>query len=64
MKMLEFPIDLGIAGQTYQKADVINVSNAYNDESFNNRIDIDTHMPIISMPIKDVEQENLIIGIL
>lgn len=64
MKLVEFPLDLGIAGLTYQKGDTINVSNAYNNEQFNSRVDIDTHMPIISMPIKDSEQENKIIGIL
>lgn len=64
MKLVEFPIDLGIAGQTFLKGDTINISNAYNHEYFNSKVDIDTHMPIISLPIKDSGHENKIIGIL
>jgi len=31
---------------------------------FNTVVDLDTHMPIISMPIKDMEHEGKIVGIL
>ena len=45
-------LEIGIAGQTYYSVETLNIPNAYNHSLFNSEIDIDTSMPIISMPVR------------
>ncbi|KRX08165.1 hypothetical protein PPERSA_01710 [Pseudocohnilembus persalinus] len=47
-----FPITLGLAGDALKWGDIIHVNNAYNHPSFNVKIDIDTAMPVIVLPVK------------
>lgn len=45
-------MNVGIAGSTFATGETMNVVNAYNNHHFNSEIDVDTSMPIISMPIR------------
>lgn len=47
-----FPKDSGIIGNVACGGNLINIPNAYNHPLFNGRIDIDTAMPIICLPIR------------
>ncbi|EAR87759.3 GAF domain protein (macronuclear) [Tetrahymena thermophila SB210] len=53
-------LGVGIAGKTYELAETLNISNAYNHHLFNSEVDLDTSMPIISMPVKRDKGSNII----
>jgi hypothetical protein len=38
---------------------VLNVPDAYNDPRFNGKVDIDTSMPVLCIPIKDNEDNTV-----
>ncbi|EGR30096.1 hypothetical protein IMG5_142890, partial [Ichthyophthirius multifiliis] len=46
-----FDINMGIVGQTYKQKQMLNIKNAYNNQFFNLQIDIESQMPIISIPV-------------
>jgi hypothetical protein len=54
-KTVEFhPISSGIAGHVASGSTLNNIPNAYNHPLYNGKIDIDTAMPMICMPIKNI----------
>ena len=38
----------------------MNLTNAYSNPDFNGKVDIDTNMPVICMPIKNPYKEEII----
>lgn len=53
-------LNVGIAGATYAQEEIMNVPNAYNHPLFISEIDIDTSMPIVSMPIRKDKVEIIV----
>ena len=59
-KLLKYPIGSGIAGVVIAKGECENVANAVNHNFYNGLVDIETHMPLVTFPIK---MEEDIIGV-
>lgn len=55
-----FDLGIGIAGDVAKKREMANISNAYSHPLFNGQIDIDTTLPIISMPIIQSEGKEIL----
>lgn len=54
-KTAEFhPLNSGIAGHVASGGSLNNIPNAYNHPLYNGKVDIDTAMPLICMPIKSM----------
>lgn len=62
-KREDFPSNSGIVGAAVQKKDIENTANGYNDPLFNRLIDIETSMPLITWPLRNLSNEDDIIGV-
>ncbi len=63
-KEIRFPMEKGLAGHVAKTGKTINIQNAYNDERFNQEIDIQTGyktQSILCMPIRNLKYE--VIGV-
>lgn len=54
---------MGIVGYTYKSGELQNIASSYSHEFFNRKIDLDTAMPVLYIPLKN-EYSKKIIGIL
>ena len=65
LKEIRFPSDKGIAGYVVQNREVLNIEDAYQDERFNQQIDIDTGFhtrSILCMPI--ITNDDRLLGVI
>lgn len=63
-KEIRFPMEKGLAGHVAMTGKTVNIQNAYNDERFNQEIDIQTGyktQSILCMPIRNLKYE--VIGV-
>ena len=51
-EMEYYPYGCGIAGKTFETGEPQNVTNAYSHPLYNGKIDIETSMPLLCVPIK------------
>lgn len=63
-ELKQFPLDFGVVGFTLKTGEMQNITNMYNDEHYNSQIDINTSMPVLSIPIRADENSACVIGIL
>lgn len=47
-----FPYGCGIAGKVFETGEAQNVTNAYSHQLYNGKVDIETSMPLLCVPIK------------
>lgn len=50
----EYPINCGIVGKVIETGELESITNPYNHFLFNRKIDIETSMPLICMPIRSL----------
>lgn len=55
-------LSMGIFGHVIKKKEIENITNGYNHELFNGKVDIETSMPLICWPINHPNNENEVIG--
>lgn len=59
-----FPLHTGIVGQSIVIRDLIEVKFPNNDPNFNARVDIDTHIPLVCIPIFEDKTEEKVVAVM
>lgn len=49
--VLTFPLNAGLAGECARTGNLLNVADCYNHPLYNGKVDINTSMPLIVLPI-------------
>lgn len=62
-KRENYVLNTGIIGSTIAIGEPEHTANAYNDPLFNRMVDIETSMPLITWPLKNLSNENEVIGV-
>ncbi|CAG9328965.1 unnamed protein product [Blepharisma stoltei] len=52
-KIEKFPIMMGLAGKCVRDKSIMNINDAYNHPSYNGRVDIETTLPVLCIPMKN-----------
>jgi len=52
-KIITYPMDCGLVGKVMQTGEHDNLTNGYAHPLFNGQVDIETHMPLLCMPIRN-----------
>ena len=49
----EFPNTIGIVGKVIESKEILTIADAYNHNAYNEKVDIQTSLPVICKPILD-----------
>lgn len=57
--VLTFPLNAGLAGECARTGNLLNVADCYNHPLYNGKVDINTSMPLIVLPILTPHQPKI-----
>jgi len=58
-----YPLETGILGSVAQSGGILNIANPYIQENYNPKVDLDTQLPILCLPIKSTKESGKILAV-
>jgi len=61
---ITYPIDLGLVGLVASKGEIMDIYNPYNHPIFNSKVDLETQLPILCLPILSTKGDKRVLAVL
>lgn len=59
-EIITYPMDCGLVGKVMQTGEHDNLTNGYSHPLFNGQVDIETHMPLLCVPIRNPNNDRVL----
>jgi len=60
---ISYPLDTGILGSVARSGEIASITEPYALPNFNPRVDLDTQLPILCLPIRSIKEKDKILAV-